>query len=119
MGKGDKKTKRGKIRNGSYGVHRKRKTVKAFIPSKKAKAKAEVTEKPVEVPVVEETTNEVVAEVKTVEQTSPKETKEDKPAAKKPAAKKTTAKKPAAKKDEKAKVEKKEPKTTAKKKKDE
>ncbi|MEJ6694573.1 MAG: 30S ribosomal protein THX [Chitinophagales bacterium] len=41
MGRGDKKTKRGKISKGSYGVSRpKRTAVVAAPPAKKKKAKA-------------------------------------------------------------------------------
>lgn len=45
MGKGDKKTKRGKITIGSYGVRRPRKKTKTIVkPVKKAKVtKAKVT----------------------------------------------------------------------------
>jgi 30S ribosomal protein S31 len=40
MGKGDKKSRRGKIVNGSYGVRRrKKKAVKAVVPKKKEKKK--------------------------------------------------------------------------------
>jgi 30S ribosomal protein S31 len=35
MGKGDIKTKRGKIFNGSYGKLRPKKKVKSFVPDKK------------------------------------------------------------------------------------
>lgn len=73
MGKGDKKTKKGKISNGSYGVTRKRKeSVKVVVKPKPKKETAAKKEAPAEKPT---------------------------PAAKKAApAKKTTAKKPAAKK---------------------
>ena len=37
MGKGDIKTKRGKIVNGSYGVRRPRKSAKKFIAQKDTK----------------------------------------------------------------------------------
>lgn len=70
MGKGDIKTKRGKISNKSYGVRRKRKAEKMIVPAVPVKKEKEVKpEKPVEteVPVV-------IAEKK--------------PIAKKPAAKK-------------------------------
>jgi hypothetical protein len=40
MGKGDKKTKKGKIFQGSYGVTRPRKVKKAAAPAKKAAKKA-------------------------------------------------------------------------------
>ena len=46
MGKGDKKTRRGKITMGSYGVSRLRKKVKPIVVVKKkppTKAKAETT----------------------------------------------------------------------------
>lgn len=42
MGKGDIKTKKGKISKGTYGVSRKRKTTKGIVaekPAKKAKTK--------------------------------------------------------------------------------
>ena len=72
MGKGDQKSKKGKINAGSYGVTRKRKKSVAFVaPKPKAKKVA--------------TTEEAEAKPK-------------KAAAKKPAAKKAAAKKPAAKK---------------------
>lgn len=73
MGKGDQKSKKGKINAGSYGVSRKRKKTVAFVaPKPKAKKVAAATE-------------EVEAKPK-------------KAPAKKPAAKKAAAKKPAAKK---------------------
>lgn len=76
MGKGDKKTKKGKISSGSYGVTRKRKKKAVFVAKPKAKKAAPKKE---EAPVEEETTKKTVA--------------------KKPAAKKAPAKKkPAAKK---------------------
>lgn len=84
MGKGDKKTKRGKITIGSYGVKRKRKKDRKFVAPKvaeKPKVKIEEEEKPVKKAV-------------------PKAEAAKKPAAKKPAAKKTTAKKAAPKKEE-------------------
>jgi 30S ribosomal protein S31 len=46
MGKGDKKSKRGKITIGSYGVRRKRKTSKTRV-RKVEVVVADVTEKPV------------------------------------------------------------------------
>ncbi|MEQ8472272.1 MAG: 30S ribosomal protein THX [Marinoscillum sp.] len=39
MGKGDKKTRRGKIRNGSYGVRRPKKTESSGETPKKGKKK--------------------------------------------------------------------------------
>ncbi|MCG8698615.1 MAG: 30S ribosomal protein THX [Bacteroidales bacterium] len=38
MGKGDIKTKRGKLFNGSYGVTRPRKKVKAYAPAEEKKS---------------------------------------------------------------------------------
>ena len=40
MGKGDKKTRRGKIVNGTYGVRRPRKKSSTVVVAKKPKAKA-------------------------------------------------------------------------------
>jgi len=77
MGKGDKKSKRGKIIMGSYGVRR---------PRNKAKADVIVVEKP--------------KKVKTVEK---KEAKAPKASAAKTTAKKTAAKETTAKKTTKAK----------------
>ena len=85
MGKGDQKTKRGKIIAGSYGVRRRRKanSIVAAKPTEKAVKEMPVSEKPVkEKPVktkVVEVAPEVVAEVKK--------------APKKPTAIKTTKKK--------------------------
>jgi 30S ribosomal protein S31 len=39
MGKGDKKSRRGKIANGSYGARRPRKAKKVAAPAKKKSAK--------------------------------------------------------------------------------
>ena len=68
MGKGDKKTKRGKIISGSYGVRRPKKSKKALV---------------------------VVAKPEKVKEATVQKTETEK---KKTAAKKTTTKKPAAKK---------------------
>ena len=77
MGKGDIKSKRGKISNGSYGVRRQKASTPAYVaPVAKAKAK----------PVAKE------------EEAAPKKAAAKKPAAKKAPAKKAAAKKPAAKK---------------------
>ena len=43
MGKGDKKSKRGKIVRGTYGVRRPRKKSKPAAPPVKAKSKAKKT----------------------------------------------------------------------------
>ena len=73
MGKGDRKSKKGKITLGSYGVRRKKKKTKAFVAPEKP-AKKEVAEK--------------------------KPAAKKKTAAKKTAAKKAPAKKAAAKKSD-------------------
>jgi len=84
MGKGDPRTKRGKIFRHSYGKYRARKDDSSInIP---------VSNETVEVKVEE------VVEVKQVVASVPKVKSEDKP--KKPAAKKATTKKPAAAKTE-------------------
>lgn len=77
MGKGDKKTAKGKRSMGSYGNSRKRKspTSRAAVASKPS-VKEEVAEK----------------KPATKKATTPKATAEKKTAAKKPAAKKTTKK---------------------------
>ncbi len=83
MGKGDIKSKRGKIANGSYGVRRQRKSEAAYVaPVKK--------EKPAPKP------KEAAEETKV--EAAPKKAAPKKAAAKKPAAKKAPAKKAAAKK---------------------
>lgn len=46
MGKGDKKTRRGKIVNGSYGVRRPRKKSTPVVIAKKSKTKPKVEAKP-------------------------------------------------------------------------
>lgn len=46
MGKGDKKTRRGKITLGTYGVRRPRKTKKTYIPASKAAVKVIEPETP-------------------------------------------------------------------------
>ena len=97
MGKGDKKTKRGKIVNGSYGRLRKRKKektryVKPAVAQAPKEEKAEVAEEtsPVKkAPAKKSTTKKTTAK---------KTTKTAEKAEKKPAAKKTTAKKTTAKK---------------------
>jgi len=87
MGKGDKKSKRGKIIKGTYGVRRKRKSGKIIMtaPSKEDVKPAEVSAK-----------TEAAREKKTTRTTS---TKAAAKSTAKPAVKKTDkAKKPAAKK---------------------
>jgi len=80
MGKGDKKTKKGKIAQGSYGVTRKRKKSTPIVASAKPKAKV--------------ATKKAEEKAETVKPAAKKTaTAEKKPAAaKKPAAKKTTTK---------------------------
>lgn len=81
MGKGDIKTKRGKIIAGSYGVRRQRKEVAAYVaPVTKAKPAAKVDEDA------------------TTKKTAPSKATVKKPAAKKATVKKAPAKKAAAKK---------------------
>lgn len=70
MGKGDKKTKRGKIIMGSYGVRRPKKVSLAPIPVKKAK---KIVEK-----VVEVTAEKPVVKKEPVKKVAAKKT-EDKP----------------------------------------
>ncbi len=105
MGKGDKKTKRGKIVNGSYGRNRRRKTLK-----KKNITKAVVVKEPKAtalVPVEEKPGKKKTPVKKTA--TKPKKTtakasakKTESKAVKKPTVKKTTSKKePKAKKKDK------------------
>jgi ribosomal small subunit protein bTHX len=119
MGKGDQKTRRGKLFSGSFGVLRPRKKERVFsviTTTKKAvdkPEKAKATPKPKTEPVVEEVKPEVeeveavveevkpeVEEVKAVVEEVKPEVEEVKPAAeaKKPAAKKPAVKKPAVKK---------------------
>ena len=89
MGKGDKKTKRGKIVNKSYGVRRMRKKSSGYTPVPKAE------------PVVEETPAQVkkapakkaAAKKTAAKTTTAKKTADKKTVAKKAPAKKTTAKK--------------------------
>ena len=70
MGRGDIKTKRGKISNGSYGVRRKRKASKGFAaPAKKVKPKADAAE-------VEEV--KVAAKKTTAKKAAPKKPKAEK-----------------------------------------
>lgn len=80
MGKGDKKTAKGKRFKGSYGVSRKKKSgKKAYVPKKSTKTKKE--DAPVEAPVE---AKEAPAKKKTASKKKP---------AKKAAPKKATAKK--------------------------
>jgi len=88
MGKGDIKSKRGKISAGSYGVRRQKKKVAAYVaPVKKEKVATKPTEETKEAP-------KKVAAKKPAAKKAPAK----KPAAKKPAAKKAPAKKAPAKK---------------------
>ena len=81
MGRGDKKTKKGKIWAVSYGKSRKKKNAVTFVAKPKKKATPTKEEAPV------------------VEEPAKKAPEKKKPAAKKPAEKKAPAKKkPAAKK---------------------
>lgn len=125
MGKGDKKSKRGKIIIGSYGVSRKKKKDRKYVPAvtaskaKKGEEKIEITEE--KVPVKKTTaTKKTVTEKPALKEKAVKapekaeviadETKEalkeekkttKKPAATKKAVAKKTSKKTADKKEEK------------------
>ena len=79
MGKGDKKTKKGKISQGSYGVTRKRKKSTPIVASAKPKAK-----------VAPKKTEEKAETVKPAAKKAP--AKKAATAEKKPAAKKATTK---------------------------
>ncbi len=83
MGKGDIKSKKGKILNGSYGVRRRRKKSNSYIPVVKEK-----TEKVKKIEVAE-IKNEVLIETE-VQETADKKTKAPVAKKKAPAAKKET-----------------------------
>jgi len=112
MGKGDKKTRRGKITMGTYGVRRPRKR-KAVVPVGKGRKKATVKPKVETKPVVEEQPEiavETVVETEAVVEPAKEEAVvEEKAVAKtkaKPAAKpKAAAKKATAKADDLKKIE--------------
>ena len=112
MGKGDKKSKRGKIAIGSYGVRRPRKkSTPRYVPTKSAKIKetiVKVVAEPIaeKVTMVETTLAAVVTKKPKVSKPKVAETKaepakkpkaEKKPAAKPKAEKLTAKKEPAAK----------------------
>jgi 30S ribosomal protein S31 len=94
MGKGDKKTRRGKIVIGSFGVRRPRKKVKAIIAAKPASPKPK---KPAE--------EQILIPLEMPEVPVVAETGQETPVVKK-AAKKPAAKKPAEKAEKEVKVEK-------------
>ena len=62
MGKGDKKTRKGKITQGSYGKTRPKKSSKSVIPAKVEKPKKEVAPKAEKPKKTEKSTGEVVEE---------------------------------------------------------
>lgn len=62
MGKGDKKTRKGKIIQGSYGKTRPRKSSKSVIPAKVEKPKKEAAPKAEKQKKAEKPTEEVVEE---------------------------------------------------------
>ncbi len=116
MGKGDKKTKRGKIIMGSYGKKRPKRITKINTttvaekpkpakPKKEVAAKVETPEPVVaEVPEVKPVAEKKKAAPKKAaaeKKTTEKKTAGKKPAEKKPAEKKPAEKKPAAKKTKK------------------
>jgi len=104
MGKGDKKTKRGKIVNKSYGVRRPKKQSSGFVPTPKAQVVVEKEEgAPVKKAPVKKASAKKAAVKKAPAKKAPaKKAAEKKAPAKKPAAKKTPAKKTAAKTEKKA-----------------
>lgn len=53
MGKGDKKSRRGKIARGTYGVRRPRKTEKKYIPTSRPVAKTKEVITPVTEEIIE------------------------------------------------------------------
>lgn len=77
MGKGDKKSRRGKIHIGSHGARRPRKRVKTYVapPAGLKEKPAPKAAKPVEV--VVETVAEEVAEVKKTARKTTKKAKEE------------------------------------------
>ena len=85
MGKGDVKSKKGKISRGSYGVRRKKKKTAAYVAPVEKPAKKEAEAKP-------------AAKKAATKKAAAKKAPAKKAAAKKPAAKKTAAKKTPAKK---------------------
>lgn len=78
MGKGDQKSRRGKISIGTYGVRRPRKKSKKNIPVTTTKSDVEKIKKPM-VEKVEKKTKEkdVKTEKKTTKKTTPKAKKEE------------------------------------------
>lgn len=78
MGKGDQKSRRGKISIGTYGVRRPRKKSKTIIPTTKAKPAVEKAKKPI-VEKIEKKTEEktVKTEKKTTKKAAPKAKKEE------------------------------------------
>ena len=107
MGKGDRKSKRGKIIKGSFGVRRRKRARKSVVaPSPKEKAKAAVKTAPVTTPEVPEvkparTVRPRTAAKAATKPAARKSEKEAGAAAEKPAKAATKTKKPAAKKEEK------------------
>ncbi len=89
MGKGDKKSKRGKIIMGSSGVRRQKSKI-SFKPSKKAQPDKKETEEVVEKKAVKAVEKEKPVAKEKTEIAENKAVK--KPVAKKPAAKTTTSK---------------------------
>ena len=95
MGKGDKKTKRGKIIMGSYGVRRSKKSKKGFVPDLTAKEPKAKVEKPVTEDAPKEKKKPAVAKKVVAEKTTP---------ATKEVPKKKTTRKPADKETKKKDV---------------
>jgi len=91
MGKGDRKTKKGKIFRGSYGVTRKRKKKNAFTVTRNKSSAKKITAP------VEDLAEIIITEEAKPKKASTKKTAEKKPATKKAASKKAPAKKTAKK----------------------
>jgi len=65
MGKGDKKSRKGKIARGTYGVRRPRKTEKKYIPTSKPVSKVKEVEKTVKAEKKEKSTEKKASPKKT------------------------------------------------------
>ena len=104
MGKGDKKTKRGKITIGTYGVHRPKKKANAFKPKVEKKEVGVVKEEAPKKAAPKKTTAKKTTTKKAEPKAEPKAKAPAKSTAKKTTAKKTV-KKEEVKKDEKEKEE--------------
>jgi ribosomal small subunit protein bTHX len=83
MGKGDKKSRRGKIIIGTYGVRRPKRQKNAFVPEQKpTKEKAEETKTEIAEVVVEKKKPAIKKSVKEIKEETPKPATKKKPAPK-------------------------------------